>query len=59
MILIQTLLIAGFIIVHLIAGRLRFLEGIPRSRWLSMAGGVSVAYLFIHVFPDLQERRTE
>ncbi len=55
MILIQALLIAGFITVHLIAGKLRFLEGIPRSRWLSMAGGVSVAYVFIHIFPDLQE----
>jgi zinc transporter ZupT len=58
MILIQALLIAGLVLVHLIAGKLRFLEGIPRSRWLSMACGVSVAYVFIHIFPDLQEAQS-
>jgi hypothetical protein len=41
--------------VHLFAGRLRFLDGVPRSRWLSLAGGVSVAYVFVHVLPDLSE----
>lgn len=34
---------AGLALVHVFAGRLRFLDGIPRSRWLSIAGGVSVA----------------
>ncbi len=41
--------------VHLCAGRLRFLESTPRSVWLSFAGGVSVAYIFVHVLPDLSE----
>lgn len=41
--------------VHLFAGRMRFLEGIPRSRWLSAAGGVSVAYVFVHLLPELAE----
>jgi hypothetical protein len=41
--------------VHLFAGKLRFLDGLPRSRWLSLAGGVSVAYVFVHVLPDLSE----
>jgi hypothetical protein len=41
-------------VVHLVAGRLRFLEGIPRSRWLSAAGGISVSYVFIHLLPELQ-----
>jgi hypothetical protein len=40
-------------LVHLLAGRLRFLEVVPRSRWLSLAGGVSVAYVFVHILPDL------
>lgn len=40
--------------VHLFAGRLRFLDVIPRSRWLSAAGGVSVAYVFVHVFPEIE-----
>jgi hypothetical protein len=42
-------------LVHLSAGRLRFLEGAPRSRWLSAAGGVSVAYVFVHLLPELNE----
>jgi len=39
--------------VHLLAGRLRFLKAIPRSTWLSGAGGVSVAYVFLHLLPEL------
>jgi len=41
------------VVTHLFAGHLRFLEGIPRSRWLSMAGGVSVAYVFLRLLPEL------
>ena len=43
-------------LTHLLAGNLRFLDVIPRSRWLSFAGGVSVAYVFVHVLPELEER---
>lgn len=39
--------------IHALAGRLTFLDAIPRSRWLSGAGGVSVAYVFVHVLPEL------
>ncbi len=46
---------AGLALVHLVAGQLRFLEGIPRSRWLSTAGGISVAYVVIHLLPELSE----
>jgi len=48
-------------VVHLLAGKLRFLEGVPRSRWLSAAGGISVAYVFAHLLPELAEgqRRIE
>lgn len=42
-------------IVHASAGNLRFLHGTPRSRWLSLAGGVSVAYVFVHLLPELSE----
>lgn len=40
-------------VVHLMAGRLRFLEVLPRSRWLSFGSGVSVAYVFVHILPEL------
>lgn len=42
-------------LLHFFGGRLRFLEGLPRSIWLSSAGGVSVAYVFLHLFPELSE----
>lgn len=51
-----TLLAAcGLAIVHLFTGKLHFLEGTPRSRWLSAAGGISVAYVFMHLLPELAE----
>lgn len=40
-------------LVHLLAGRLRFLETTPRNIWLSFASGVSVAYVFVHILPEL------
>lgn len=45
----------GLALVHLYAGKLRFLEGTPRSTWLSVAGGVSVAYVFVHLLPEMSE----
>lgn len=39
--------------VHLVAGKLRFLDRIPRSRWLSFGSGISVAYVFVHLLPEL------
>lgn len=45
----------GLAIVHLLSGRLRFLRSVPRSRWLSFGGGVSVAYVFIHILPELTQ----
>ena len=41
--------------IHLLAGKLRFLHRTPRSRWLSFAGGAAVAYVFLHILPDLAE----
>ena len=29
----------------------------PRSRWLSLAGGVAVAYVFVHLLPELGEHQ--
>ncbi|WP_122089997.1 hypothetical protein [Halalkalicoccus subterraneus] len=43
--------------VHVLAGRLRGLDRIPRSRWLSFGGGVSVAYVFVHMLPELNEHQ--
>ena len=50
-------LVAAFalIAVHLITPTLKFLDSSPRSAWLSFAGGASVAYVFLHLLPDLAE----
>jgi hypothetical protein len=47
----------AFALVHLGGARLDFLRTLPRSIWLSVAGGVSVAYVFVHVLPDLAEHQ--
>lgn len=42
-------------VLHLVGRRLTFLSVTPRSVWLSAAGGVSVAYVFLHLLPELHE----
>ena len=59
MLALQFGVVAALVSVHLFAGKLRFLDVSPRSRWLSFAGGISVAYVFVHVFPELQEAQLE
>lgn len=39
-------------VLHVVGGRLRFRD-IPRSRWLSAAGGIAVAYVFVQLLPEL------
>ena len=55
MLLLQFFTIMIFCLIHTQAGRLRFLDAVPRSRWLSFSGGVSVGYVFIQVFPEMAE----
>jgi hypothetical protein len=54
-VLLTGTLAAAFCAIHLFIGRLRFLHVEPRSRWLSFAGGVAVAYVFMHMLPELGE----
>lgn len=53
MTLLTAFLVAGMALAHLFSYKLLFLQGIPRSPWLSMAGGISVAYVFLHILPEL------
>ena len=48
----------GFCLIHLLIGRLHFLDVAPRSRWLSAAGGIAVAYVFLHVLPELSAHQS-
>ncbi|MBA2529778.1 MAG: hypothetical protein H0V19_07450 [Euzebyales bacterium] len=52
---VRLALVAALVLaaLHLLAGRLRFLDGVPRSWGLSVAGGISVAYVFVHLLPEL------
>ena len=53
---VESALIAMFFaLVHFGARRLAFLARTPRSIWLSGAGGISVAYVFLHLLPQLHE----
>lgn len=42
-----------FTTVHAAGKAMRFLDRAPRSIWLSLAGGVSLAYVFVHLLPEL------
>ncbi len=46
-----------FALIHVGIGWMTFLDRTPRSRWLSAAGGVAVAYVFLHVLPELAGHR--
>ncbi len=53
--LVAWLSLGALAAVHVFTPSLRFLRGTPRSIWLSLFGGVSVSYVFIHLLPDLAE----
>lgn len=53
MLLLSLGLALGLAAIHVFAGRLRSLGVFPRSAWLSAASGASVAYVFLHLLPEL------
>ncbi|WP_104203858.1 hypothetical protein [Billgrantia saliphila] len=53
--LLQILSISILMLSHIYAGKLRYLSHIPRSAWLSLGGGISVSYVFLHIFPELEQ----
>ena len=50
---VRALLAVALASVHFVAGRVGPDRAVPRRRFLSVAGGVSVAYVFVHVLPEL------
>ena len=53
------LLALGLALVHIFAGRGRWLEAIPNKVWISFAGGISITYIFLDVFPELNRAQSE
>lgn len=56
---LSLLFVIGFVIIHLTSKQMKFLKVEPRSRFLSVAGGISVAYVFMHLLPELEEYQKE
>ncbi|MFD1734401.1 hypothetical protein ACFSC4_28765 [Deinococcus malanensis] len=54
MILVSTLAAVALALIHLFVGRIRFVRAVPRQWWLSFAGGVAVAYVFLLLLPKLE-----
>jgi hypothetical protein len=52
---LSALVALAFAGIHVLGPSMKFLRSTPRSAWLSLAGGVSVAYVFVHVLPELAE----
>lgn len=53
------LFIIGFMVIHLYSRKMVFLKETPRSRFLSVAGGIAVAYVFLHLLPELSDYQEE
>ena len=54
MILMSFIAVLVLVATHIFVNKMR-LSYLPRSRWLSIAGGISVAYIFLEAFPELNE----
>ena len=59
MTLAGVILVISLALVHLFACRIPWLRLIPPSLWTSFAGGVSIAYIFLDIFPELNEAQLQ
>ncbi|MEL6262303.1 MAG: hypothetical protein AAFR12_14680 [Cyanobacteria bacterium J06626_6] len=59
MTLIGVTLVVSLALVHLFACRIPWLKVIPPALWTSFAGGISIAYIFLDIFPELSEAQLE
>ncbi|MEM9137921.1 MAG: hypothetical protein AAGB01_11315 [Cyanobacteria bacterium P01_F01_bin.42] len=53
------LLAFGLAIVHGLAAQIPIERLIPKFRWTSFAGGVSLAFVFLEIFPELSHAQSE
>lgn len=53
MVWLSFILVIGLVLLHIYSKKMTFLKAVPRSRVLSIAGGISVAYVFLHLLPEL------
>ena len=55
MVVLPLLAALGLASVHLFSQQLRFLDVVPRSRFLSLAGGMAVAFVLLRLLPAVDE----
>ncbi len=53
------LVVLVFAAIYLGGRAMSFLRTSPRSVWLSAAGGISVAYVFVHILPEFAHHQHE
>ncbi|BDM83294.1 hypothetical protein [Acaryochloris marina] len=49
----------GLTLIHAFVSKLNVLTFIPEYRWISFAGGVSMGYVFLEIFPELSHAQKE
>ncbi|PZD71662.1 hypothetical protein C1752_05036 [Acaryochloris thomasi RCC1774] len=52
-------LAAGLALIHAFLSELNICAFIPERKWLSFAGGVSIGYVFLEIFPELSRAQEE
>lgn len=56
---IGLLLAIGLAFIHAFVSKLNISKIIPEHRWISFAGGVSIGYVFLEIFPELSHAQKE
>ncbi|CAM5361870.1 hypothetical protein SAFG77S_06900 [Streptomyces afghaniensis] len=54
---LSLIFVIGFIFIHFFSKTMKFIKDSPRSRFLSIAGGIAVSYVFIHLMPELSKHQ--
>ena len=49
----------GLALIHAFLSKLNPFKFLPEHRWISFSGGVSIAYVFLEVFPELGKAQLE
>ncbi|NET39722.1 MAG: hypothetical protein F6K19_48480 [Cyanothece sp. SIO1E1] len=52
-------LAVGLALIHAFVSKLNVFAFIPEHRWFSFAGGVSIGYVFLEIFPELSHAQEE
>ncbi len=56
---IGLILATGLAFIHGFVSKLNIYKFIPEHRWISFAGGVSIGYVFLEIFPELSHAQEE